>query len=170
MTVRPHLTSSQSARRGAVFLESILVLPILLILLSGILFVTRTAFAHLELRAQVRACAWQLSLSGCKELPASCTSSLFERDSAHPELSSTSLLQASQPSSTSSFLSSQFQRAWQELFSHRVTSQAKQSSHRPKLLGGQTITIESHLTLPCSRSLSENAEHVDDLFSSLISN
>lgn len=170
MTVRLNLTSFPSARRGAVFLESILVLPVLLILLSGVLFVARTAFAQLELRAQVRACAWQLSLSGCKELPASCASSLFKRDSAHPELSSSSLLQASQPSSTSSFLSSQFQRVWQELFSHKVTSQAKQSIHRPKLLGGQTITVESYLTLPCSRSLSEEAKHVDDLFSSLTSN
>lgn len=170
MTVRPRLTLSQSARRGAVFLESLLVLPVLLILLSGILFVARMAFSHLELRAQVRTCAWQLSLSGCKELPPSCSSSLFERDSAHPELNSSSLLQTSRPSSASSFLSSQFHHAWQELFSRRVSSQAKQFINRPKLLGGKTVTIESHLTLPCSRSLSEDAKHVDDLFSAFTSN
>jgi hypothetical protein len=62
------------ARRGAAFVEAIIMLPIFTIVFFGVMYVKDVSLAAHEALGRARQCAWAYSKGGCeaKKLPAGC--------------------------------------------------------------------------------------------------
>jgi hypothetical protein len=63
--------------------EAMLVLPILIIVLTGAMYVRELHLARASTRLTARACAWQMAMRGCEGgAPASCTTSASAPDTS----------------------------------------------------------------------------------------
>jgi Flp pilus assembly protein TadG len=82
--VQPHRSlMARRRKRGAAMVEAMLVLPILIIVLTGATYLRELYLARASTRLVARACAWEMAMRGCEGgTPASCTASASAPDTS----------------------------------------------------------------------------------------
>jgi hypothetical protein len=79
---------SRRRRRGTAFAETAIMLPFLVIVFSGIVYLGRYYMARQQALLTVRSCAWQYAYNSCATLPVGCPQELFtdHRDPPDPTI------------------------------------------------------------------------------------
>jgi hypothetical protein len=86
--IRPRPLSMESrgtgrARsRGIASIETVIFLPLLILIFAGIKLVHSENIALLQARSQARSCAWQTSANGCEETPPGCETGTYQAETS----------------------------------------------------------------------------------------
>lgn len=67
-------------RRGAALIEAVIVLPVLILLLGGVVFLRERYLGRQHALLEARRCAWAHALSGCGAPPAGCATAVASAD------------------------------------------------------------------------------------------
>lgn len=139
-------TCSRRRQRGAVFVESVIVIAVLTLMFAGVVFFQHLYVAKIGAQAAARDRAWQLALDGC-----------------NPELPIVPLLHAvaldqdgAEATNTSAPVETFF------TIGHEVGAQSG-SSRAPALLGGHNYRLDSSIQLACNETMASPRGDVLDL-------
>ncbi len=144
-----------SRERGTASVEAVILLPILILLFFGIIYVARVDSAKLSVLTQARGKAWVASMQACE-------GDAKSADQEHPEVKgvnnqvNNALSQAGQSTSGNvkspigGFVGKLLDAPLKALFGQSVTTSAFQSVPRPAFLGGKETTVVGNYRLPCN--------------------
>jgi hypothetical protein len=67
------LSTRRARRRGTASVEAVIALPVLILLLFGVMYVSRAITARHQADDLARSCAWRYSANGCDSVPDGCS-------------------------------------------------------------------------------------------------
>ncbi len=144
-----------SRKRGTASVEAVILLPILILLFFGIVYVARVDNAKLSVLTQARGKAWPASMQACEGDAVSANQEHPEVKGVNNEVNN-ALSQASQSTSGNvkspigGFVGKLLDIPLKALFGQSVTTSAAQDVPRPAFLGGKETTVVGNYRLPCN--------------------
>ncbi len=132
-------------------LETAALLPLLIGLLAGLVYIGRLSTTALALGAKNRSCAHRIALDGCRAIPPECVATPSERGRSAEELASERRLEetlaeteASGPTNdaVSTLLGS--------LFGASTSVESVAEVERPETLKGGKVAVERRFEMPCA--------------------
>lgn len=166
----------QRRERGIASIEAAIMLPLLIIVFAGVLYVEKLVSGAQRATSTARSCAWRVAASGCGEVPPECPDDAGEGE---PKTQSR-LDQAGVPSSidlagiareegaedddrTNNVLSEIGSRL-NDLLLDRYEAHVEEEFQKSKILGGEKVTIDKSFSLPCNSKPSSAEGVADALF------
>jgi|GEM_PF-2496739 len=149
------------AQRGAVTLEALLVLKVLIVAWIGLNYLGKAHIVQLQSRAVARGCAWQMAASGCQEVPPECeasseTGDMPEGGTRLEEFANETLGDSretnddEEENSLSDRIRSSLLGNIRDLFIERASASAGKSVSRPGFLGGGKKAVGAEYSLVCN--------------------
>lgn len=150
-------------------IETIVFLPVLILLLAGATFWGNLYLSRLEARSEARSCTWRTAIRGCGEALPDCpgTSTTKTENTAMQERLNNSGAREAMTSDNSGTeaVSSAVHEQLDSFLSERVATEGRREVSRPGPLGGGIATASAIYSLPCN----SRVEPADDLIASLFS-
>lgn len=149
------MASRRSYQAGVASVEAMILLPTLLLLYFGILYVARVNDAKLVALTEARGQAWTASMQACEGAPTA-------QNQQHPESRSVSdqvgksLAVANQSSQSSTkppiggVVGKLLEAPLKALFGESVTTSVSKTVSRPVYLGREQVTVVGSYRLPCN--------------------
>lgn len=133
-------------------IEAVVMLPVLLALLFGVTWLSTRHAAELQAAARARVCAWRIASSGCSTIPPECADQkIGNRASGNgTELSEArDRFESGNPLSGALLGMPVLHDAFAAVLPDDVEVDVASRLENPAV-GGQAITIGSHLAVPCN--------------------
>lgn len=142
--------------RGAVFAESVIMLPFFILILQGYTFVHSTYRTRIVVFQQTKACAWDYANRGCTGAAASCRVQDQGPLGAGEGIASLRTAPVIGPLMTT-------------LFGTRAKYTKTQTINRPAFFGGGTFDVTGEQVLACNTQPTGLMDLLGDLVSSIFS-
>ena len=169
-----HLATSR--RRGAAYVEALLVIGFCSVVWAAIVGTGRLQLARQQARAQARSCAWAMAISGCREVPAQCAGPDVTRRAPNPRLQEGASLGAigvvGEGSDDDAGVVAGSREAVEAeiegLVFERIAAKGVRRVRHPLREGGETVEIEARYSLPCNSRPSSVSGHARDAFAKIL--
>lgn len=155
-------------RRGAAFIEAILMMSVFLIVWAGVAFMGHLQGTTMDTRAEARSCAWRIATSGCESIPPDCAEAATAPSAVGEE--KLQKLEGTAPqggSSTDRKVADATDSAIFGVMFRRVSSSASGTARRAPLLGSD-VEVTSKFGLPCNTRPGGVGDLVEDLASDFL--
>lgn len=132
-------------------LETAILLPLLIGLLAGLIYVGRLGVTALTLGAKNRDCAHRIALAGCRSIPTECAASPTESPRSSAEAESERHLRESLAHTEASGPTNDAVSALlSDLFGSSTRVESVDELERPRMLGGGKVAVARGLSMPCA--------------------
>jgi hypothetical protein len=147
------------ASRGAATVETVIVLPVFVLLFVSLLYVRDQAVEKQRAEMQARTCAWLYSSNNCSEIPPGCEGILREskggaRNSEIDQAMQDGRRRVEQDPDAGgligSVMGSLLGPALEEAFGRSVVAETHSEVERPGLYGGGTKSLSTSYELSCN--------------------
>ena len=149
--------NGQQRQRGAASVEAVIVLPVLLLVLSGLLYARDCLLEQQRAESRARSCAWLYSANGCQQVPVGCETILNAGPLTTPGSLSAlgeELANARGKLPPDPLLDHVFDHVLKhgvgELFGSAARAEAHATVERPRVLGGGTSSNDRTYVVACN--------------------
>lgn len=159
---------SARRRRGAAFIEAILMMGVFSIVWAGVVFMGHLHGTTMDTRTEARGCAWRIATRGCESVPPDCAQSATAPSGVGEEkLQKLGGTAPRSGSSTDDKVAEATDSAIGGVMFRRVSSSAYGTARRPPLLGND-VDVTSKFGLPCNTRPGGVDDLVEDLASDFL--